>query len=206
MLAEENIEEYVAVPGIAGGDEGEFLLTVKGDSMMNAGILEGDHVVVTRQDNAANGEIVVALVEDEATVKRFFKEDDHVRLQPENDALRADPRPRRRGARACGGCLQEGPMTPAVLDSPRRLASRERCAGDGGAASRWSSALVRRSPPPRPARRPTARCAEVHAAHRGCRRLRRLRIAAELTAPPRRNSARRPGRRCRTGLESFVPA
>ncbi len=87
MLAEENIEEYVAVPGIAGGDEGEFLLKVKGDSMVNAGIFEGDHVVVRRQDNAANGEIVVALVEDEATVKRFFKEDDHVRLQPENDAL-----------------------------------------------------------------------------------------------------------------------
>jgi repressor LexA len=87
MLAEENIEDYVAVPGIAGGDEGEFVLRVKGDSMKDAGILEGDHVVVRRQDSAANGEIVVALVDDEATVKRFFKEDDHVRLQPENDAL-----------------------------------------------------------------------------------------------------------------------
>ena len=87
MLAEENIEEYVAVPGIAGGDEGEFVLRVKGDSMKNAGILEGDHVVVRRQDTAANGEIVVALVDEEATVKRFFKEEDHVRLQPENDAL-----------------------------------------------------------------------------------------------------------------------
>ena len=87
MLAEENIEEYVPVPGIAGGDEGEFVLRVKGDSMKDAGILEGDHVVVRRQDSAANGEIVVALVDDEATVKRFFKEDDHVRLQPENDAL-----------------------------------------------------------------------------------------------------------------------
>ena len=87
MLADENIEEYVPVPGIAGGDEGEFVLRVKGDSMKDAGILEGDHVVVRRQDSAANGEIVVALVDDEATVKRFFKEDDHVRLQPENDAL-----------------------------------------------------------------------------------------------------------------------
>ena len=87
MLAEENIEDYVAVPGIAGGDQGEFVLRVKGDSMKDAGILEGDHVVVRRQDSAANGEIVVALVDDEATVKRFFKEDDHVRLQPENDAL-----------------------------------------------------------------------------------------------------------------------
>jgi repressor LexA len=86
-LAEENIEDYVDVPGIAGGDEGEFLLRVKGDSMKNAGILEGDHVVVRRQDSASNGEIIVALVEDEATVKRFFKEDDHIRLQPENETL-----------------------------------------------------------------------------------------------------------------------
>jgi len=87
MLAEENIEDYVAVPGIAGGDEGEFVLRVKGDSMKDAGILEGDHVVVRRTDSATNGEIIVALVDDEATVKRFFKEEDHVRLQPENDAL-----------------------------------------------------------------------------------------------------------------------
>jgi repressor LexA len=87
VLAEENIEEYVPVPGIAGGDEGEFVLEVKGDSMVNAGILEGDHVVVRKQDTAKNGEIVVALVGEEATVKRFFRESDHVRLQPENDAL-----------------------------------------------------------------------------------------------------------------------
>ena len=87
MLAEENLEEYVPVPTIAGGDEGEFLLRVKGDSMKNVGILEGDHVVVRRQDTASDGEIVVALLDEEATVKRFFKEKDHVRLQPENEAL-----------------------------------------------------------------------------------------------------------------------
>jgi repressor LexA len=87
VLAEENIDEYVPVPRIAGGDEGEFVLKVKGDSMKDAGILEGDHVVVRRQGTAANGEIVVALVGDEATVKRFFREKDHVRLQPENAAL-----------------------------------------------------------------------------------------------------------------------
>src|ERR687895_236586 len=87
VLAEENIEEYVPVPEIAGGDEGEFVLRVKGDSMKNAGILAGDYVVVRPQETATDGEIVVALVEDEATVKRFFKEDDHVRLQPENDTL-----------------------------------------------------------------------------------------------------------------------
>ena len=87
VLAEENIEEYVPVPQIAGGDEGEFVLRVKGDSMIKAGIFEGDYVVVRPQDTATDGEIVVALVEDEATVKRFFKEEDHVRLQPENDTL-----------------------------------------------------------------------------------------------------------------------
>jgi repressor LexA len=87
VLAEENIEEYVAVPPLAGGDEGEFVLRVKGDSMKDAGIFEGDFVVVRRQETAGDGEIVVALVGEEATVKRFFKEPDHVRLQPENDAM-----------------------------------------------------------------------------------------------------------------------
>jgi repressor LexA len=87
VLADENIEEYVPVPGIAGGDEGQFVLRVKGDSMVGAGIFEGDYVVVRPQDTASDGEIVVALVEDEATVKRFFREQDHVRLQPENDSL-----------------------------------------------------------------------------------------------------------------------
>jgi repressor LexA len=87
VLAEENIEEYVPVPEIAGGAEGEFVLRVKGDSMVGAGIFEGDYVVVRPQETATDGEIVVALVEDEATVKRFFKEQDHVRLQPENDTL-----------------------------------------------------------------------------------------------------------------------
>jgi repressor LexA len=87
VLADENIEEYVEVPPFAGGEEGEFILRVKGDSMKDVGIYEGDHVVVRGQDTAANGEIVVALVGDEATVKRFFREEDHVRLQPENAAL-----------------------------------------------------------------------------------------------------------------------
>jgi repressor LexA len=87
VLAEQNIEEYVPVPGIAGGDEGEFVLRVKGDSMVDAGILEGDHVIVRRQESASNGEIVVALVDEEATVKRFYREKDHVRLQPENRSL-----------------------------------------------------------------------------------------------------------------------
>jgi repressor LexA len=87
VLADENIEEYVPVPGIAGGDDGEFVLRVKGDSMRDAGILEGDFVIVRRQETAGDGDIVVALVGEEATVKRFFREDDHVRLQPENEAM-----------------------------------------------------------------------------------------------------------------------
>ena len=92
ILAEENIEEYVDVPTAVGGEEGEFVLRIKGESMKNAGILEGDLVVVRRQQDARNGDIVVALAgadetADEATVKRFFREKDRIRLQPENDAL-----------------------------------------------------------------------------------------------------------------------
>ena len=86
ILAEENVEDYMEVPTIAGGDEGDYLLLVRGDSMKDAGILEGDHVVVQRRESAVDGEIVVALVEGEATVKRYFRESDHIRLQPENDA------------------------------------------------------------------------------------------------------------------------
>ena len=87
ILAEENVEDHVDVPPLAGGDSGEYVLRVSGDSMRDAGILDGDHVVVHRQDTADNGDIVVALVGEEATVKRYFREADHVRLQPENDAF-----------------------------------------------------------------------------------------------------------------------
>jgi repressor LexA len=87
ILAEENIEDYVPVPELAGGDEGEYVLTVRGDSMKNAGILAGDYVVVRPQETADNGDIVVALVGEDATVKRFFREEDHVRLQPENETM-----------------------------------------------------------------------------------------------------------------------
>ena len=87
VLAEENIEDYVQVPPIAGGEEGEYVLRVRGESMKDVGILEGDYVVVRPQDTATDGEIVVALVGEEATVKRFFQESDHVRLQPENAAM-----------------------------------------------------------------------------------------------------------------------
>jgi len=87
VLAEENIEEYVTVPPLAGGEEGEFILRVRGESMIEAGILPDDHVVVRRQETAQDGEIVVALVGEEATVKRFFRERDHIRLQPENASM-----------------------------------------------------------------------------------------------------------------------
>jgi repressor LexA len=92
LLAEENVEDYLAVPEPLSRGGEEFLLRVKGDSMIQAGILDGDFVVVRRQQEARNGDIVVALAgddesADEATVKRFFREDGGVRLQPENDAL-----------------------------------------------------------------------------------------------------------------------
>jgi repressor LexA len=87
ILAEENIEDYVQVPSIAGGEDGEYVLRVRGESMKDAGILGGDFVVVRPQDTATDGEIIVALVGEEATVKRFFRESDHVRLQPENTAM-----------------------------------------------------------------------------------------------------------------------
>jgi repressor LexA len=88
VLAEENIEEYLELPGVIGGEDGDYILRVKGDSMKDAGILEGDYVVVKQADDATNGEIVVALLEHEATVKRFFREKDRIRLQPENSAYK----------------------------------------------------------------------------------------------------------------------
>ncbi len=87
VLAEENIEDYISVPEVAGGEDGQYLLRIRGDSMKNAGILEGDLVVVRPQDTAREGEIVVALLGEEATVKRFFREADHIRLQPENETM-----------------------------------------------------------------------------------------------------------------------
>ncbi len=87
VLAEENIEDYIPVPEVAGGADGQYLLRIRGDSMKNAGILEGDFVVVRPQDTAQEGDIVVALLGEEATVKRFFREPDHVRLQPENETM-----------------------------------------------------------------------------------------------------------------------
>lgn len=88
ILAEENIEEYVTVPQLAGGEDGEYVLRVRGESMKNAGILDGDFVVVRPQDTGSDGEIVVAMVEEEeATVKRFFREADHIRLEPENETM-----------------------------------------------------------------------------------------------------------------------
>jgi repressor LexA len=87
ILAEENVEEYIQTPGVVGGEQGEYLLRVRGESMKDVGILEGDLVVVSPQDTARDGEVVVALVGEEATVKTFYRESDHIRLQPENEAM-----------------------------------------------------------------------------------------------------------------------
>jgi len=87
LLAVENIEGMVAIDSTIAKGENLFLLKVKGDSMVEAGILDGDFVLVRPQSTVEDGEIVVALIEDEATVKKFFKESNGIRLQPENPAL-----------------------------------------------------------------------------------------------------------------------
>ena len=87
ILAEENVEETVPMPSQLIGDACSFMLTIRGDSMIEAGILDGDYVVVREQNTATNGDIVVALLEDEATVKTFYREKEHIRLQPENASM-----------------------------------------------------------------------------------------------------------------------
>lgn len=87
ILAQQNIQEYVSLPTQIVGEGASYLLEVHGQSMIEAGINNGDYVVVKEQSNADNGDIVVALVDDGATVKRFFKEEDHIRLQPENHTM-----------------------------------------------------------------------------------------------------------------------
>ena len=84
ILAEENVEEYIEIPDVIGGEEGDYILQVRGESMKEAGIIGGDYVVVRPSDDAVDGEIVVALIGEEATVKRIYRESDHIRLQPEN--------------------------------------------------------------------------------------------------------------------------
>lgn len=87
LLAVENITSYFPIPAEFVPKEEVFMLKVKGDSMINIGIYDNDQIIVKKQSTAANGEIVVALVDDSATVKRFYKEDGHIRLQPENDFM-----------------------------------------------------------------------------------------------------------------------
>jgi len=87
LLAVENVDDQIDIPGFLGEADGCFALRVTGQSMINAGILDGDVVVVKRQEDADDGDIVVALIDDDATLKRFFRERDQVRLQPENDSM-----------------------------------------------------------------------------------------------------------------------
>lgn len=87
ILAEQNIQDYFPIPVEYMPNAETFMLKVKGESMINAGIFSGDTVLVQRQSDARNGDMVVALVDDSATVKTFYKEDGHYRLQPENDAM-----------------------------------------------------------------------------------------------------------------------
>ena len=87
ILAVENITDTFPIPIDFVGNSESFMLTVRGESMIEAGILDGDYILVKKQNTARNGEIVVALIEDEATVKTFYKEKDHIRLQPENSTM-----------------------------------------------------------------------------------------------------------------------
>ena len=87
LLAVENITEYFPIPSEYMPGREVFMLKVKGDSMINMGIYEGDQIIVRKQNTASNGEVIVALVDDSATVKRFYKENGHIRLQPENDFM-----------------------------------------------------------------------------------------------------------------------
>lgn len=87
ILAEQNVEETLALPTSVVGDASSFVLRVRGESMINAGIFDGDYIVVREQHEAHDGEIVVALIDDSATVKTFYRERDRIRLQPENDTM-----------------------------------------------------------------------------------------------------------------------
>lgn len=87
ILAEENLEDYICIPEVMLGEGEHFILLVRGESMIEAGIFDGDYIVVRRQQEANNGEIVVAMIDDSATVKRYFKENGHFRLQPENHTM-----------------------------------------------------------------------------------------------------------------------
>lgn len=87
ILAEQNVEEVMTLPTSVVGDSNSFILRVRGESMINAGIFDGDYIVVREQHDAHNGEIVVAMIDDSATVKTFYREKDRIRLQPENDTM-----------------------------------------------------------------------------------------------------------------------
>ena len=87
LLAVENIESYFPIPSEYLPNAQTFLLEVQGESMINAGVLPGDHILVQQQNNAENGEMIVALIDDSATVKTFYREDGYIRLQPENDTM-----------------------------------------------------------------------------------------------------------------------
>lgn len=88
ILAEQNIEGYLPVPADFISQGNHFVLRVKGESMIEAGILDGDYLIVRQQEDATNGEIVVAIIDDEATVKRYYRHDEYVELRPENSAMK----------------------------------------------------------------------------------------------------------------------
>ncbi len=161
LLAEGHVEELLPVPELLTASGENFLLRVRGESMIDDGIHNGDYVVVRRQDTAENGEIIAALVDGgEATVKRIYREKDRIRLQPANQSMAPDLRRRRRRARSHRGCFPEDPVghtharlgTPSPAPrrspprSPRRSHPRERrrCATAPSAVAASSAAVSTR--------------------------------------------------------------
>ena len=133
ILAEENITDTMTLPTDIVGDAPSFMLSVRGDSMIEAGINDGDYVVVKEQPVANNGDIVVAIIDDGATVKRFYREADHIRLQPENSSDGPDHHARllhrgqgRRGVQAPVG-VTSADRARTHPDRPSAPSSRDRC-------------------------------------------------------------------------------
>ena len=182
-------------PAIAGGEDGEYVLRVRGESMKDAGILEGDYVVVRPQDTAADGEIVVALVGEEATVKRFFRETDHVRLQPENATMEPIRSKDVRGPGARRRRLPERHLMTAAPCFDLRLGARRSSAACATATRRRMHVAARHRAH---AHRPTLD--EVLSAYgRACRRTDTVTcpVCSGEMAAPLRHPARAPvGGRC----------
>ena len=138
ILAEENIDEYLEIPDVIGGEDGDYILQIRGESMKNAGILEGDYVVVRPCDDADNGEIVVALIGEEATVKRIYREPEHIRLQPENDEMEPILSTEARVLGRVVGVFPQGLSARGRIPQAERKPSKAVDAGRAAMRAQWN--------------------------------------------------------------------